>query len=65
MKNVTGTISPILFVEILEPVRASGKMHSRLFVQGNCPIQNCANARLALKAVGAKLFAVPREVVTF
>ena len=34
-------------------------MHSRLFVQDNCPIQNCAKARLALKAVGAKLFAFP------
>jgi len=39
--------------------RASGKMHSRLFVQDNCPIQNCAKARLALKAVGAKLSAFP------
>jgi len=39
--------------------RASGKMHSRLFVQDNCPIQNCAKAQQAMKAVGAKLFAFP------
>jgi len=40
--------------------RANGKMHSRLFVQDSCPIQDqCAKARLALKAVGAKLFAFP------
>ena len=31
--------------------RASGKMHLRLFVQDNCPIQNCAKARQAMKAV--------------
>ena len=41
--------------------RASGKMHSRLFVQDKCPIQNCAKAWLALKAVGAKLFAFPQR----
>ena len=40
-------------------IRASGKIHSRLFVQDNCPIQNCAKARQAMKAVGAKLFAFP------
>ena len=33
--------------------RASGKMHSRLFVQDNCPVQNCAKVQLALKAVEA------------
>ena len=38
-------------------LRASGKTHSRLFVQDNCPTQNCAKARQAKKAIGAKLFA--------
>ena len=39
--------------------RASGKRHSKLFVQDNCPIQNCAKARKALKDIRAKLFAMP------
>ena len=39
--------------------RSSGKKRSRLFVQDNCPIQNCAKARKALKRVRAKLFHIP------
>ena len=39
--------------------RKSGKSHSKLFVQDNCPIQNCAKARRALASVKAKLFAIP------
>jgi len=60
-ENVTGTISPILFEEILENclgrVERRTRDLSRLFVQDNCPIQNCAKARQAMKAVEAKLFA--------
>ena len=40
-------------------LRKSGKRNSKLFLQDNCPIQNCAKARKALKAIGAKLFAIP------
>ena len=39
--------------------RRSAKSHSKLFVQDNCPIQNCAKARRALASVKAKLFAIP------
>ena len=40
-------------------LRKSGKRNSKLFLQDNCPIQNCAKARKALNAIGAKLFAIP------
>ena len=33
--------------------QASRKRHSKLFVQDNCPIQNCAKARKALKDIRA------------
>ena len=39
--------------------RRSAKSHSKLFVQDDCPIQNCAKARRALASVKAKLFAIP------
>ena len=39
--------------------RKSGKQHSKLFVQDNCPVLNCAKARKALSAIGARLFAIP------
>ena len=38
----------------------SGKC-SKLFVQDNCPILNCAKARKALKEVGGKLFPIPKR----
>ena len=34
--------------------RRSAKSHSKLFVQDNCPIQNCAKACSALASVKAK-----------
>ena len=40
--------------------RKSGKRGSKLFVQDNCPILNCAKARKALKDVGGKLFPIPK-----
>ena len=36
--------------------RKSGKRGSKLFVQDNCPILNCAKARKALKDVVASYF---------
>lgn len=41
--------------------RKSGKNGSKLFVQDNCPILNCAKARKAVKEVGGKLFAIPKR----
>ena len=41
--------------------RKSGKRHSRLFLQDNCPILNCAKARNALNFAGAKLFEIPKR----
>ena len=41
--------------------RKSGKRGSKLFVQDNCPILNCAKARKALKDVGGKLFPIPKR----
>ena len=38
----------------------SGKC-SKLFVQDNCPILNCAKARKALKEVGGELFPIPKR----
>ena len=38
----------------------SGKC-SKLFVQDNCPILNCARARKALKEVGGELFPIPKR----
>ena len=38
----------------------SGKC-SKLFVQDNCPILNCAKARKALKEVGGDLFPIPKR----
>ena len=34
---------------------------SKLFVQDNCPILNCAKARKALKEVGGELFPIPKR----
>ena len=34
---------------------------SKLFVQDNCPILNCARARKALKEVGGELFPIPKR----
>lgn len=39
--------------------RKSGKKNSKLFLQDNCPIQNCSLARKALNTIGAILFAIP------
>ena len=41
--------------------RKSGKKYSKLFVQDNCPILNCAKAQKAVKEVGGKLFAIPKR----
>ena len=38
----------------------SGKC-SKLFVQDNCPILNCAKARKALKEVGGESFPIPKR----
>ena len=38
----------------------SGKC-SKLFIQDNCPILNCAKARKALKEVGGELFPIPKR----
>ena len=38
----------------------SGKC-SKLFVQDNCPILNCAKVRKALKEVGGELFPIPKR----
>ena len=40
-------------------LQKSGKRKSKLFLQDNCTIHNCAKARKALKAIQAKLFAIP------
>ena len=40
--------------------RKSRKCGSKLFVQDNCPILNCAKARKALKDVGGQLFPIPK-----
>ena len=37
------------------------RKHSKLFVQDNCPILNCARARKALKEVGVELFPIPKR----
>ena len=47
--------------------RRSGKSHSKLFIQENCPVRNCVKARRALipsafaiqTSVCAKLFSIP------
>ena len=41
--------------------RKNGKRGSKLFVQDNCPILNCAKARKALKDIGGKLFPIPKR----
>ena len=41
--------------------RKSGKHHSRLFMQDNCPILNCTKANNALNLVGAKFFQIPKR----
>ena len=38
----------------------SGKC-SKLFIQDNCPILNCARARKALKEVGGEFFPIPKR----
>ena len=38
----------------------SGK-YSKLLVQDNCPILNCAKARKALREVGGELFPIPKR----
>ena len=34
---------------------------SKLFIQDNCPILNCAKARKALKEAGGELFPIPKR----
>lgn len=41
--------------------RKSGKHASKLFVQDNCPILNCAQARKAIQEVDGLLFAIPKR----
>ena len=49
---------PIFFVETLEKCyKRAEKRKSKLLLQDNCLIQNCAKARKALKAIWANLFA--------
>lgn len=38
----------------------NGRKCSKLFVQDNCPILNCAKVRKALKEVGGELFPIPK-----
>ena len=41
-----------------EILRKSEKRNSKLFINDNCPVLNCAKARQALKAIWAELFTI-------
>ena len=48
------------YANFINMFQKSGKC-SKLFIQDNCPILNCARARKALKEVGGELFPIPKR----